>query len=181
VEVERYANDRDGLVATVGKVETGAGSGNTIAGEFIATLDVRHPRDEERAAAVAHYLTYAETAGAARGVTVAASVSLDQAAVPMDPALTTLLAEAAARSTRAPVRRLNSGAGHDAMIVARRVPSAMLFLRSPGGLSHHPMETVLPGDVEAALATGVEFLRILRDHGSLLGRTASELERDSNA
>ena len=40
------------------------------------------------------------------------------------------------------------------MILAPTIPSAMLFLRSPGGLSHHPDETVLPQDVEAALATG---------------------------
>jgi allantoate deiminase len=54
-----------------------------------------------------------------------------------------------------------TGAGHDAMIVAARVPAAMLFLRSPGGISHSPEETVLPGDVEAALQTGLRFLRRL--------------------
>ena len=39
----------------------------------------------------------------------------------------------------------------------------VLFLRSPGGLSHHPDETVLPRDVEAALTTAMEFLAQLRD------------------
>ena len=58
---------------------------------------------------------------------------------------------------------MTSGAGHDAMILAPVIPSAMLFLRSPGGLSHHPDETVLPQDVEAALATAMEFLAQLRD------------------
>ena len=58
---------------------------------------------------------------------------------------------------------MTSGAGHDAMILAPIVPSTMLFLRSPGGLSHHPDETVLPQDVEAALATAMEFLAHLRD------------------
>ena len=58
-------------------------------------------------------------------------------------------------------------------VVARRVPAAMLFLRSPGGLSHHPDEAVLPGDVEAALATGVEFLRRLRDDRAMLERIAA--------
>ena len=38
---------------------------------------------------------------------------------------------------------MTSGAGHDAMIVAARMPAAMLFLRSPGGISHHPDESVL--------------------------------------
>jgi allantoate deiminase len=172
VEVERYANasSRGGLVATVGKVETGAGAGNVIAGEFIATLDVRHARDAARHAAVRHYLDYAKIAGAARGVTVTHTTSLDQAAVPLDPALTALLGDAAARATGLPSRFMTSGAGHDAMIVARRVPCAMLFLRSPGGLSHHPDETVLAEDVAAAYATGLEFLRRLREDRAILER-----------
>jgi allantoate deiminase len=44
------------------------------------------------------------------------------------------------------------------MILAPRVPVAMLFLRSPGGLSHHPDETVNAADVEAALAAGGALL-----------------------
>jgi allantoate deiminase len=52
-----------------------------------------------------------------------------------------------------------SGAGHDAMILAERVPSTMIFLRSPGGISHHPDESVRPEDVENALAAGLAFLR----------------------
>ncbi len=59
--------------------------------------------------------------------------------------------------------RMMSGAGHDAMIVAPRVPSCMLFLRSPGGLSHHPDESVLAEDVEAALRAGSEFLRLMSE------------------
>ena len=54
-----------------------------------------------------------------------------------------------------------SGAGHDAMIVARRAPVAMLFLRSPGGISHHPDESVRPEDIVAALETGEAFLEKL--------------------
>jgi allantoate deiminase len=54
-----------------------------------------------------------------------------------------------------------SGAGHDAMVMATRVPTAMLFLRSPGGISHHPDETVLAEDVEAALAVGRKFFERL--------------------
>ena len=68
---------------------------------------------------------------------------------------------------------MTSGAGHDAMIVARRVPAAILFLRSPGGLSHHPGESVLPQDVEAAFASGVEFLRTLRDDRAMLQLVAA--------
>jgi allantoate deiminase len=53
---------------------------------------------------------------------------------------------------------MSSGAGHDAMIVASRMPAAMLFVRSPGGISHHPDETVRADDVAAALRVGAAFL-----------------------
>jgi allantoate deiminase len=44
------------------------------------------------------------------------------------------------------------------MIVATRMPAAMLFVRSPGGVSHHPDERVVEGDVAAAIAVGRELL-----------------------
>jgi allantoate deiminase len=132
-----------------------------------------------RTAAVQHYSDYAKKAGAARSVAVANTTSLDHAAVRMDPVLTSLLADASARATGHPARVITSGAGHDALIVARRAPAAMLFLRSPGGISHHPDEAVLPADVEAALAAGVEFLRILRDDKAMLDARTTTRTRTS--
>jgi allantoate deiminase len=162
VAVEDYASSHNGLVATVGRVEAAPGAGNVIAGQVIASLDVRHADDGAREASVVAILQLAETAATRRGVHVTSTKQLEQPAVPLDPHLTTLLSNAAAQA-RSPARRMTSGAGHDAMILAPRIPSAMLFLRSPGGLSHHPDETVLPQDVEAALATAIEFLAQLRD------------------
>ena len=75
----------------------------------------------------------------------------------MDPQLTELV-ERSVCSAGYPVHRMSSGAGHDAMIVAQRYPAAMLFLRSPGGISHHPEETVREDDVAAALAAGQRIL-----------------------
>jgi allantoate deiminase len=173
VEVERYANACAGLVATVGKVESSSGAGNVIAGRFTAALDVRHSHDEVRAAAIEHYIGYAHMVASNRGVTVAHTTSIDQPAVPMGSALSALLAAASDRATGVEPRSITSGAGHDAMIVARRVPAAILFLRSPGGLSHHPDEAVLPEDVAAAFATGLEFLRSLRDDRAMLQRIAA--------
>ncbi len=162
-EVERYANRTPGLVATVGRIEARPGAGNVIAGECLATLDVRHADALVLSDAVQHLLTFASQCGAGRRVTAAHVCTLEQAPVPMDVQLTRQLAEAVRATVGDQPRILTSGAGHDAMIVARRLPSAMLFLRSPGGLSHHPDETVTPADVEAALAAGLEFLRILGD------------------
>jgi allantoate deiminase len=68
-----------------------------------------------------------------------------------------MLTRALERSGIHPVS-LTSGAGHDAMIVAQCMPAAMLMLRSPGGISHHPSESVLDDDVAAALAAGHAFL-----------------------
>ena len=160
--VEDYASSQHGLVATVGKLEAAPGAGNVIAGQVIASLDVRHADDTVREASLLAILKHAETAATSRGVHVTSTMQLEQPAVPLDPHLTALLSKAAAQAGF-PARRMTSGAGHDAMILAPTIPSAMLFLRSPGGLSHHPDESVLPHDVEAALATAMEFLTQLRD------------------
>jgi allantoate deiminase len=58
---------------------------------------------------------------------------------------------AAVAETECGVHRMVSGAGHDAMILAGRIPAGMLFVRTPGGLSHHPEESVAEPDVQAAL------------------------------
>ncbi len=60
-----------------------------------------------------------------------------------------------------PAKRMPSGAGHDAMVMAGRMPAAMLFLRSPGGISHSPAESVREEDVEAALRVSAKFLERL--------------------
>ncbi len=75
----------------------------------------------------------------------------------MSPALVAIL-EQAVRQSGSPVHHMSSGAGHDAMIMASRMPAVMLFVRSPRGISHHPDETVAEADVTAALAAGRQFL-----------------------
>ena len=158
--VERRARETDGLVATVGKIEALPGAGNVIPARVAVSLDVRHAEDAVRASSVNVLVMAAEAAGDARGVGVTYRVLVEQPAVMLDAALTARLADAA-RALGMPLTTLTSGAGHDAMVVAPHVASAMLFVRSPGGVSHHPEEDVLAGDVEAALRVGVEFVRSL--------------------
>jgi len=160
-DVERYAANYQQLVATVGRLEVSPGAVNVVPGEVRATLDVRHPKDESRHAAVANLLTKAELAAAQRGVRVSAKAMSKQAAVPMDRELTVALQQAAGRAGHETLAMF-SGAGHDAMILAPHVPTTMLFVRSPGGLSHHPDETVRVDDIETALGTVLEFLHGLR-------------------
>jgi len=163
VEVERYAASYTQLVVTVGKIEALPGAMNVVPGTVHVTLDVRHPKDEARHTAVAHLVTKAEAFGAARGVKVQATVLSEQKAMPMDHDLTVKLHKAAERSGY-DAKGMFSGAGHDAMILAPHVPTTMLFVRSPGGLSHHPDETVREEDVEAALATVLNLLMHLHPH-----------------
>ncbi len=160
VAVEREARAAEGLVATVGRLDARPGAVNVIAGSVDASLDVRHADDVVRRAAVTRLLRCAEQIAARREISVSWEQRLDQSAVPMDPDLSRVLERAVADSGRA-AHRMPSGAGHDAMIVARRMPASMLFLRSPGGISHHPDETVLPEDVAAALAAGARFLELV--------------------
>ncbi len=158
--VEREAHATPDLVATVGRLTVLPGAGNVIPGSVRASLDVRHGSDAVRRDAVSRLLERAERIAAQRGLRVSCEHRLDQPAVMMDPLLTLELDRAAADAGYKP-HRMISGAGHDAMILARRMPAAMLFLRSPGGISHHPDETVLADDVVAALETGMRFLGAL--------------------
>ena len=163
-EVERYAANYQQLVATVGQLEVFPGAVNIVPGGVRATLDVRHPKDESRHAAVANLLTKAELVAAQRGVGVGAKAMSEQPAVPMNRELIVALQQAAARAGYE-THAMFSGAGHDAMILAPHVPTTMLFVRSPGGLSHHPDETVRGVDVEAALGAVLEFVHGLKPPG----------------
>ena len=154
--VEREAAATPSLVATVGKIEAQPGAGNVIAGSVRMSLDVRHTIDEVRAAAVEYLLDSARQIAARRGLVASSELRVDQAAVAMDARLIEMLG-CAVRAGGYAEHRMHSGAGHDAMVMAERMPAAMLFLRSPGGISHHPDEAVLEADVAAALATGLHF------------------------
>jgi allantoate deiminase len=156
--VEREALGTEHLVATVGNVQAEPGAGNVIAGVATCTLDVRHPDDPVRQAAVKRLLDKAAEIAGQRGLTATSEIRLEQAAAKMDPAMMNGLQQAAVQCGD-PAHTLHSGAGHDAMVLARQVPSAMLFLRSPGGISHHPDEAVRAEDVAAALAVGFEFIQ----------------------
>jgi allantoate deiminase len=155
--VERDAGSRAGLVATVGRIDASPNATNVIAGTCRASLDVRDADDDVRTQAVARLVDAARSIASARGLTVTSETRLNQPAVAMSPLMTAGLERAVERSGL-PVHRMPSGAGHDAMIVASRMPAAMLFLRSPGGISHRPDESVLEGDVAAALEVGGRFL-----------------------
>jgi allantoate deiminase len=109
----------------------------------------------------------AQEIAARRRLSLNSQVLLEQPAVVMDPFLTAQVEEAIRNAGCTP-HRMPSGAGHDAMILAERVPAAMIFLRSPAGISHDPLETVWADDVACAIEVGVRLLEQLASSRAFL-------------
>ena len=155
--VERTAQGVPGMAATVGKIEAKPGVVNVIAAETRLTLDVRHRSDDTRTRAVEDLIHQAEGIAERRGLSVRKSTLLNQRAVAMDAFLIGEIEQAILKTGCKP-HRMVSGAGHDAMILAEKVPSAMIFLRTTGGISHDPAESVASEDVERAIGCGLYLL-----------------------
>lgn len=160
--VEEYALATPALVATTGRLCVEPNAGNVVPGRCTVSLDVRHADDGTRGRAVADLRRHAERIASERRLQVEWHVRLEQAAVPMHRPWITKLRHAA-DACRVPALTFSSGAGHDAMVMATKMPVGMLFLRSPGGISHHPDEDVRQDDVAAALRVGVTFLLALAE------------------
>jgi len=170
VAVENLGRQTPGLVATVGIIEARPGATNVIAGEAHATLDLRHASDSVRTQALERLTREAASLASKRGVSVTWRTLLDQRAVPMDRLLVEQIEQAIAKAGCQP-HRMPSGAGHDAMVLAEKVPSGMIFLRTPGGISHDPAESVHLQDVAYALECGMHLLEQLASSQEFLTRT----------
>jgi allantoate deiminase len=159
--VERICSaGRDGLVGTVGRMAALPGAFNVIPSAIEFSLDIRAATSATRDAAVVEIRHEIEAIAARRGLDVAIELLQDLAESPCDPALTDQLATAVAAVGVAP-RRLQSGAGHDAMILAALCPTAMLFLRCKGGVSHNPAESVREDDCILAARAMLAFIDAL--------------------
>ena len=157
LEVERVAKREKGLVATVGRITATPNAANVVAGQVRVSLDVRHKSNDVRTRAVEFLAVQAEEIAHRRGLKVQRKVLLNQPAISMAPFLMTQIDEAAGKAGCA-THRMVSGAGHDAMILAEKIPAAMIFLRTPDGISHHPSESVSVEDVAKALECGMLLL-----------------------
>jgi allantoate deiminase len=158
--VDQLSRDTKGAVATVGRVEVDPNVPNCIPRRVSASLDMRHSDDAVRNDSTRLLLELAERVAAESRLTFAAERDHEHAAIAMDAHLTEQWAGVIASAGHEP-QRLVSGAGHDAGVMATVAPTAMLFLRSPGGVSHHPAEAVLHGDVSTGLAALVQFIEEL--------------------
>lgn len=160
LDVERLARQHPGTVGTVGILEVPAGSINVVPGRCRFSLDLRAPTDAARDALAQAVLEAAHAIAARRGLTLTLRETLRASAAPSDPAWQARW-ERAVAALGLPLHHLPSGAGHDAMMLHRRLPQAMLFVRGEnGGISHNPLESTTSDDIELAVQA---FARLLRD------------------
>jgi hydantoinase/carbamoylase family amidase len=153
LELERLATEAGGgTVGTVGEIEVDPGLINAIAAKVRFSLDVRGPQDELFQRAARDAATFAAAAAERRGMTTTYAQRQTLPATTLDPGIVAAL-EAAAAATGEPWTTMHSGAAHDTMCVAERVPSAMVFVPCKDGISHHPAEDADPAD--AALAAEI--------------------------
>lgn len=148
--VERHGRAEPGLVATVGALALSPNVANVVAGEVRMLLDMRHADDGVRRRAAEEVRADVEGIAAARGVDATWTTRYDTPAAVLDATLRGRLADAL-QMQGIPVRDLVSGAGHDAVVLSRICPAAMLFVRCAGGISHDPRESVSEQDVAVAL------------------------------
>jgi N-carbamoyl-L-amino-acid hydrolase len=149
-----------GALATFGKVVAEPGGANAICSAVHAWLDARAPDQEILTQLVSAVTTTAERNGADHGVSVTSRCESLTPIVEFDRGLQDrVLTALAERGIEAPV--LPTGAGHDAGVLAAKLPTAMLFVRNPTGVSHSPAEYAEPEDCDAgvvALAAVLEEL-----------------------
>jgi allantoate deiminase len=144
----------------MGRIAALPGAFNVIPGAVEFSLDIRAATSTTRDAAVEEIMDAILDVCDRRDLDFNIKALQDLAESPCDLALTDQLAAAVAASGVTP-RRLQSGAGHDAMTMAALCPTAMLFLRCKGGVSHNPAEAVREDDCILAARAMLAFIDAL--------------------
>jgi N-carbamoyl-L-amino-acid hydrolase len=154
--VRDIARNQVNARATVGRLQPVPGGTNVIASRVDFWLDVRHPDDAVTAALVESIHSQSRLIAAEEGCSVELREESLSPTVHFDPGLQKELQLAL---PQAPV--LDTGAGHDAGVLAPFVPTAMVFVRNPSGVSHSPEEHVVDDDAETGARTLADALHRL--------------------
>jgi N-carbamoyl-L-amino-acid hydrolase len=150
--------------ATVGRLQPVPGGTNVIASRVDMWIDLRHPLDEITAALVESIHLNAQVIAAEEGCTVSFSAESLSPTVHFD---TGLRDQLQALLPGAPV--LATGAGHDAGVLSGQIPTAMLFVRNPTGISHSPEELVEDDDAERGAVALADALAGLLGEARVIG------------
>jgi N-carbamoyl-L-amino-acid hydrolase len=154
VAAAEEATRSPGSRATVGRLEVVPGGTNVIASSVTAWLDARAPSDHQTRALVGHIEERIRVALAGSGCSVQLTEESWSGVVGFDP---TIARDLSTTLGGAPL--LSTGAGHDAGVLAALVPSAMVFVRNPTGISHSPEEFAEAADCVAGVAALEKILR----------------------
>jgi beta-ureidopropionase / N-carbamoyl-L-amino-acid hydrolase len=169
VAIRELAESIPDLVGTVGRVDQRPGLINVVAARAALTVDLRHPDDavldDAEAAVAARVAELAE----AEGVEVSWQRLARFPAAEFDPRIVDLIEEVAGDHGRS-TRRLSSGAGHDAQILAGVAPAGMIFTPSVAGISHNPAELTHPDDLEAGANVLLDVILRLADSDDVATR-----------
>jgi N-carbamoyl-L-amino-acid hydrolase len=159
--VERRAAQDGDSVGTVGILQVPGGSTNVVPGRCEFTLDLRAPTDTQRDALVHDVLQALHAICERRGVQAHTEEMMRAAAAPSAPAWQQRW-ERALQALGAPLYRLPSGAGHDAMKLHEVMPQAMLFVRGlNSGISHNPLESSTSDDIDLGVRAFQQLLEQL--------------------
>ena len=157
IAVERACRETPGTVGTVGVLRTVSGAVNVIPGVVEFTIDVRGESDDRRRDALARIDEAFEEIASRRGVFFDCVPTHETSAKLCSPRVMRRLGEAI-EAEGFKVRRLPSGAGHDAMAMAHLTDIGMLFVRCKEGISHHPAESMTAADAGVAARVLLRFL-----------------------
>lgn len=150
VALNDYTLSVDGLRATMGFLHFLPGASNVIPGRADFNIEIRHADDNVRSSSVEKIIEAGNAVAKESGTELEIIEREDQPAVLTDDRLCEALA-ASIQGAGHTVREMVSGAGHDSVVMAGLTPTATLFLRNPGGVSHHPDEQVDVQDVAVAI------------------------------
>ncbi|CAM5222545.1 Allantoate deiminase OS=Ureibacillus acetophenoni OX=614649 GN=SAMN05877842_11031 PE=3 SV=1 [Ureibacillus acetophenoni] len=159
LKIEQIAFNYKDAVATVGKLQVKPNGVNVIPGEVTFSLDVRD-LDNERCAKIVNEISeMIQEVSQKRGVQSEITELQTVSSVQADAGMQAMIKEAIVSKGIKPIS-LVSGAGHDAMNLARICPMGMIFVRSKDGISHNPLEYTSMDDCE--IATNVLFDTLVR-------------------
>lgn len=146
--LDQLTREIDGTVANTGRITTEPGNVNVVPARMTMTVDLRNPDDGKLAEVERRYGALIDEIRREGQIGIEQRELARFPAQPFDPVLIQAV-EDAAKAHGHKVRRMHSGAGHDAQMMATKVPTAMIFVPSVKGISHNPNEFTSDEDCTA--------------------------------
>jgi N-carbamoyl-L-amino-acid hydrolase len=160
VEAEARRRAERRIVGTVGVLKVHPGALNVIPGRVELWVDIRGIDQASLSETAAAITAAAQHIADREGTRIAVETLASDTPVAMDPAVIATI-EAACQRLGVPYLRMPSGAGHDAMNMARIAPAGMIFIPCRGGVSHNPEEYASPADIVRGMDVLTETLAAL--------------------